>query len=263
MKKLTLLLILLLTIKFASGQTQLDTALNFSVKDIYGNTIELFEILDEGKIVVIDFFSTTCGFCILYTPDFQASHEDFGENDGNVYFMKIAWGDDNAGVAYFDSTYNLTTPSVSGSEGGGNQVYNDYMIQATPTVIVIAPDREILEQQVWEPTRENINAAVIAAGGTLVGIDDGPAENRNSLTIYPNPSRGLISISFELENTAGSALEVYNLMGKKVFDVMEKSFPAGKQRIDVDLSGLTEGTYLIRHLINGKPAQSKRLILLD
>jgi len=261
MKKLTLLLIILFAIKVSFGQTQLDTALNFSVKDIHGNTIELFEILDEGKIVVIDFFSTTCGFCILYTPDFQASHEDFGENEGNVYFMKIAWGDDNAGVAYFDSTYNLTTPSVSGSEGGGNKVYNDYMIQATPTVIVIAPDRAILEQQVWEPTRENINAAVIAAGGSLVGIGDGPAENPTPLNIYPNPSRGLISISFELENAAGFALEVYDLMGKKVFDGLEKSFPAGQQKIEVDLTGLTEGAYLIRHLINGKPAQSQRLIL--
>ena len=40
-------------------QTLLDTAVNFTVKDTYGNTIELFEILNEGKIVVIDFFSTT------------------------------------------------------------------------------------------------------------------------------------------------------------------------------------------------------------
>jgi hypothetical protein len=40
------------------SQTTLDTAQNFSVKDTYGNTIKLFDILDEGKIVVIDFFST-------------------------------------------------------------------------------------------------------------------------------------------------------------------------------------------------------------
>jgi hypothetical protein len=42
----------------ATGQTTLDTALNFSVKDTYGNTLELFDILDDGNIVVIDFFST-------------------------------------------------------------------------------------------------------------------------------------------------------------------------------------------------------------
>jgi len=40
------------------SQTTLDTALNFTVKDVNGISIELFDILDEGKIVVIDFFST-------------------------------------------------------------------------------------------------------------------------------------------------------------------------------------------------------------
>ena len=40
------------------AQTTLDTAQNFTVKDTYGNNIVLFDILDQGKIVVIDFFST-------------------------------------------------------------------------------------------------------------------------------------------------------------------------------------------------------------
>jgi len=34
------------------SQTTLDTAVNFSVKDVNGNTLNLFDILDEGKIVV-------------------------------------------------------------------------------------------------------------------------------------------------------------------------------------------------------------------
>ena len=40
------------------AQTTLDTALNFSVKDTCGNTFNLFDVLDEQMIVVIDFFST-------------------------------------------------------------------------------------------------------------------------------------------------------------------------------------------------------------
>jgi hypothetical protein len=43
----------------SSAQTLLDTAINFTVKDTYGNTIELFDLLNAGKIVAIDFFSTT------------------------------------------------------------------------------------------------------------------------------------------------------------------------------------------------------------
>jgi len=58
MKKLLFAIIGSFIALSVNAQTLLDTALNFSVKDTYGNTIILYDILDEGKIVVIDFFST-------------------------------------------------------------------------------------------------------------------------------------------------------------------------------------------------------------
>jgi hypothetical protein len=58
MIKGTILAGLLTLAIMASGQTTLDTALNFSVKDTEGNTLDLYDILEEGMIVVIDFFST-------------------------------------------------------------------------------------------------------------------------------------------------------------------------------------------------------------
>jgi hypothetical protein len=58
MKKSLLFAFLFGILLSGAAQTTLDTALNFSVKDTEGNTLELFEILQEGKIVVIDFFST-------------------------------------------------------------------------------------------------------------------------------------------------------------------------------------------------------------
>ena len=58
MKKILLSHLLFLVVLIGTAQTTLDTAVNFSVKDTYGNNINLFDILNEGKIVVIDFFST-------------------------------------------------------------------------------------------------------------------------------------------------------------------------------------------------------------
>ena len=59
MKKLISILLPCLFTFAAASQTMLDTALNFTVKDVYGNTFTLFDKLDEDKIVVIDFFSTS------------------------------------------------------------------------------------------------------------------------------------------------------------------------------------------------------------
>ena len=58
MKKNLLFVLFIFVIFQGKAQTTLDTAVNFSVKDVAGNTIKLFDILDEGKIVMIDFFST-------------------------------------------------------------------------------------------------------------------------------------------------------------------------------------------------------------
>lgn len=54
-----LLSILSFILTGTNAQTLLDTAVNFSVKDVHGNTIELFTYLDDDKIVVIDFFASS------------------------------------------------------------------------------------------------------------------------------------------------------------------------------------------------------------
>ena len=263
MKNFTYLIAFLLTINIAVGQVPIDTAINFSVKDIDGTNIELFSILDEGKLVVIDFFSTSCGPCGVYAPDFQASYEDFGENNGNVFFVSICWGDDNAGVAYFDSIHGLTHPSVSGSQGGGNLVYNDYQVISTPTVILINPEREIIENFIWEPTQANLNAVITAAGGSMVGIEDDITLDEDNIMIYPNPASGRVNIKTIVTTSALYNIEVYNLLGTRVHRSDPDLFNSGSHVINADLSGLPEGTYFVRLLKNGQHQSLSRLILLD
>lgn len=40
-------------------------------------------------------------------------------------------------------------PSISGTEGGGTAICNAYGIGAYPTHIIIAPDHQIIEQDIW------------------------------------------------------------------------------------------------------------------
>lgn len=262
MKKFTYVIAFLLSINLV-GQVPIDTAINFSVKDIHGTNIELFSMLDEGKLVVIDFFSTSCGPCGLYAPDFQASYEDFGENNGNVFFVSICWGDDNNGVAHFDSIYGITHPSVSGSQGGGNLVYNDYQVISTPTVILINPEREIVENYIWEPTQVNLNTAIIAAGGSMVGVEDNMVRDENNILIYPNPANGRINIKTSAIGSGQYYMEVYNLLGILVHQSDPEYLTSGKQVIHADLTALPGGTYFVRLIKNGQHQSLSRLILLD
>jgi len=58
MKKFLLIIALFVGIA-AYSQTPLTTAVDFTATDFNGNEFTLFEILDAGQYVVIDFFGTT------------------------------------------------------------------------------------------------------------------------------------------------------------------------------------------------------------
>ena len=59
MKKLTLIAVMFFAANLAFSQTPLTTAVDFTATDTQGIERNLFEILDGGQYVVIDFFYTT------------------------------------------------------------------------------------------------------------------------------------------------------------------------------------------------------------
>lgn len=252
------ILILFVLISFVSkSQTLLTEANNFHVKTIEGTPIYLFPLLDEDNyIVVIDFFSTTCGPCQDYADDFQQSYIDFGENTGNVYFMGINWGNDNEGVHEFDSIFGLTYPTASGVQGGGNIVFLDYQVQSYPSVVVIKPNHEISNQYVWEPSTENINQAVIEAGGLLVGQDEIPTE---TLSIYPNPATDKTKIDFISREVKETYIDIINTNGQIVYQ--EVVLNHNKKSMTIGLENFERGIYFVRMITSDGKMKTEKLIV--
>ena len=151
MKRILALIGLLLVFSFSQleAQTPLTEAVDFTAVTVEGETINLFEILDQGKYVVIDFFFVNCGPCQQAAPHINAAHVYFGCNTGDVVFLAIDTGDTDEDCIWFDETFGVEYPTISGVEGGGTQICNDYMIPAYPTVILIAPNRDIVEQDIF------------------------------------------------------------------------------------------------------------------
>ena len=243
------------------AQTPLTEAVNIHVKTIDGETIWLFDLLDdENKFVVIDFFTTTCSYCQQYAPDFQSTYEAFGENEGNVFFMGINWGNDNQGVREFDSIYGLTFPTISGTQGGGNIANNDYQIASYPTVILITPDHQIVEQYIWPPTEENITVAIIAAGGEYVGIEqNGIAPGK--IKIYPNPASHQAFLDFSTDQPVSARYEIIDFTGRIVFRSEENIYHSGQNKIEIPLSRLKSGLYFVRVLANDQPVLTSRFVV--
>ena len=143
MKKLYILLAFLL---FGAGlraqQTNLTEAVDFTVTDCHGQTYNLFEILDRGQAVFIDFFFYSCGQCQVISPYITGSYTQMGCNLHDVFYIEISYIDSDAVCQQWANEYGVEFPTV-GRDGGGNEVFDLYGIQACPTLVLIMPDRSI------------------------------------------------------------------------------------------------------------------------
>lgn len=145
---------LMLALAFGFGlkaQTTLTQAVDFTATDIHGNEIHLFDILDSGQAVLIDFFYTTCGPCQNATPKVVQSYTSMGCNMYDVYYVEIdygGYGDTQATCLNWVNNYGIEYPTIAGPDGG-NTIINQYGIGAFPTVILIMPNRQIVIQDLW------------------------------------------------------------------------------------------------------------------
>ena len=212
MKKNYTTFILCLSLVSVNAQTSLTTAVDFTVTDVHGNTHNLFSYLDEGKHVIVDFFFTTCGPCIASVPTMNQAYTDYGCNTGEVFFISIDNGDSDATVLQYETDYGGLFPSVSGIDGGGNLVVSNYGIGAYPTVILIAPDRSILEQDIFPVS--NITTALPNAGLNIAVCDTGSTTTITKIVIEKE------------------------IKENRIFDVL------GRQR-NVPFSDLPKGVYII------------------
>jgi cytochrome oxidase Cu insertion factor (SCO1/SenC/PrrC family) len=148
MKKVLLLLLALTLGLGLKAQCPLTTAVDFTATDCHGTEVHLFDILDGGQYVLIDFFFTTCGPCQQATPKIVESYYAFGCNMHDVFYMEISVSDGDAACQNWATNYGVEYPTI-GTNGGGNGICNQYGIGQYPTIILIAPDHSIVIQDLW------------------------------------------------------------------------------------------------------------------
>jgi hypothetical protein len=104
--------------------------------------------------------------------------------------------------------------------------------------------------------------AATAQGGNLIplsAVATNVSENRTpvaALSVYPNPARDLLNISFELNGTENVTFELYNILGVQVRKM--ESDKAGNVSHTINVSDLPQGTYILNVRTPGE-VQSKRI----
>lgn len=142
-------LILVLAMGFGlKAQTSLTEAVDFTVTDVHGTEVHLFDILDNGQYVLIDFFYTTCPACIQSIPYMVQSYSNFGCNTHDVFYMEVDHGDNQAACLTWVNNHGVEYPTIAGVDGG-NSICSQYGIGYYPTVILIAPNHQVVIQDLW------------------------------------------------------------------------------------------------------------------
>jgi len=84
-------------------------------------------------------------------------------------------------------------------------------------------------------------------------------QNGNEFKIYPNPATDQFQVYFEAGNNRNATIEVYNMIGSKVFEKNLVTLPGQNSEV-VDISGIKAGMYFIKLQMNDK-AYTKRLVI--
>ena len=119
---------------------------DFTVTDIDGQSHNLYDILDEGKTVILDLFATWCGPCWSYAET-GVLEELQNEYPDAVFCMAIEADASTTESTIFSSDLGNWTSVIDymlADDPTGN-IADDYALAYYPTIYKICPDRMVTE----------------------------------------------------------------------------------------------------------------------
>ena len=246
-KYLFAIVLLFLNIIFAFGQIM---PTDFTANDCNGVSHHLFSELDAGKIIVVSFVEP-CTSCIgpSGTAETAVSNYLTAHPGSNVIFY----------IASDFGTYACASLSFWASLNGlhgANAIFSDPAFVTTqygptpfmPKVVVLGGGTShhiYLCGEGATYTNDSIENAINAAA-IATSVTQNKIENSN-ISVFPNPAKDVISFSYFLSQTSDVNIEIFNLIGSKVYTFSKEKQVAGKHELPIAITNnICNGIYFIK-----------------
>ena len=111
-----------------------------------GSTAEFRSL--RGKVVVLNFFASNCGSCVLEMPHIQRIREMHRERD-DLYVLAVGKDETVDTVSRFKAKYHLTIPMAADKD---SDIFSLYASAGIPRTYVVSKDGKITFQSIgfWD-----------------------------------------------------------------------------------------------------------------
>lgn len=256
MKKIKILFFFIasvLSVQFVYAQNAPD----FNFTDINGNTHNLQERLDDGYIIVLDFFFVDCPPCVGTGMELELIHNDY--QGKNVEVWSITPFDSIPAIQAFQDEHGFSY-TTGGLEGGAWDIFETFTdsldLEYFPTISVICPNGD-LTWDIWPYTsngapewREAIEYCGVHEVNVTAVAEDFIEKHPSS--VFPNPVKDILNIEFYTENGADVFTEVYDMTGRKLIQEAIAIDNIGQQNKQLSVDKLLGGNYILHLSVEGE-----------
>ncbi|NCC87942.1 MAG: redoxin domain-containing protein [Clostridia bacterium] len=241
MKTIYLTFIFCLLTTLTNAQPQYTEAIDFSLTSTDGIEVNLFNELDNGKTILLSFFSTSCGGCVVEAPKVDSIYQQFGSGTEQLLVWGIASPTSPLlGIANFIDETEITYPCFETGHAEYD-VFDLYGILYTPQIYIVC-DYSVSESISFLEIIENLNYCF----PTKIDI----------IEMYPNlySQNGKIFI----ENTFNESISV------QVFDITGKQIINDRLKPEMNTSYskfVKNQIYIVNMLSNSGKSQSQKILV--
>jgi len=226
-----------------------ELAPDFTLTDIDGVTHNLYDYLDDGKTVILDFFYITCIPCQNNAEGVESLYENLGPDGTDEVVVLglecISSTDDQ--VAQYAIDFNCSNPQINITE----DVPDLYGVFYYPTYFIVCPSRIYTEFFGAPDEIENVLTEGVTACTT-----SSVAEFQAVVDVFPNPTSESLTITYSISSYDW---QIYNLNGKVVLSGKSKGSYSTKIEFNENLDG---GIYFLK-VSGGGATTVKKIAVIE